>query len=700
MAPNPIALSMLIPTAISLALALYAFTRRKVVGARAYGFVMLSIAWWSFTYGLELASLDLGTMLFFGYLIYIGVVTMPVLYLILVLLYTGREQWVTTRNIILLFIIPAITLCICFTDQYTHLFYRNAAVAYGGPIPFLSATGGPWFWVHISYSYLASLTGTVLLAQILTHPSFEYRYQAAALLIGAVVPFLANVAFIFLRLRPFGYLEYSPFAFTFAGIVNAWGIFRYRLFDISPVARDTVVESMGDGMVVLDRQNRIVDGNKAAQRFFGWMSVPTGQPVRLVWKDWPQLLILCQSHDINDIEITRNFDGQKTYTDAEKSTLTDRRGKNRGTVILLNDITERKLREEEIKQANEKLEGSLRSAEQRNREITLLGEMAQWIHSSADMKDAYQIAAQYLAELFKGDSGFLAEVNSENQMVEVMASFGTPAGHNVFPVSHCLALKHGSIYESDGSDPSGVCPHLGEFHGCYLSIPLLVMDKPVGLLGVQKIRDLEEPPGSPDSVWLESHRNLLIAVGQELTVALANVELRESLREQSIRDPLTGLYNRRHMEEILDAELHRSRRSGKSIGLIMADLDHFKKFNDAYGHMAGDLLLKAVANLIRNIIRVEDTACRYGGEEFLIIFPAAGLQDTYTRAIQIQKEVRKITFSYEQQQLGNMTISMGVASFPENGNEASELIRTADEALYRAKDEGRDRVCLPYPLPP
>ncbi|MDD5313303.1 MAG: histidine kinase N-terminal 7TM domain-containing protein [Dehalococcoidia bacterium] len=700
MAPNPIALSMLIPTAISLALALYAFTRRRVVGARAYAFVMLSIAWWSFTYGLELASLNLAALLFFGNLVYVGVVTMPVLYLILVLLYTGREHWVTTRNVILLFVIPLITLCICFTDQYTHLFYRNVAVAYGGPIPFLSATGGPWFWVHITYSYLASLTGTVLLAQILTHPSFEYRYQAAAILIGAVVPLLANVAFIFLKLRPFGYLEYSPFAFTFAGIVNAWGIFRYRLFDISPVARDMVVESMGDGMVVLDRQNRIVDGNEAAQRFFGWESIPVGKPASPAWDDWPDLLVLCQSREINSVEITRNSDGRKQYTEAEKSPLTDRRGKNRGAVILLRDVTDRKLREDEIRKTNEKLEDSLKTAEQRNREITLLGEMAQWMHSSTDMADAYQIAAQYLAELFKGDSGFLAAIKNENQMVEVMASFGTPAGDKVFPVSRCLALRHSSLYESDGGDPSRICPHLGEFHGCYLSIPLLVMDKPVGLLEVQKIRGLGEPSGSPDGSWLATHRNLLISVGQELSMALANVELRESLREQSIRDPLTGLYNRRHMEDMLDAELHRSRRSGKPVGFIMADLDHFKQFNDTYGHMAGDLLLKAVANLIRNIIRVEDTACRYGGEEFLIILPAAGLQDTYTRAIQIQKEVRKITFSYEQQQLGNMTISMGVASFPDHGNEVPELIRTADEALYRAKDEGRDRVCLPYPLPP
>jgi len=226
-------------------------------------------------------------------------------------------------------------------------------------------------------------------------------------------------------------------------------------------------------------------------------------------------------------------------------------------------------------------------------------------------------------------------------------------------------------------------------------MPLLSQGKPLGLLGLQKSMTEEDRSLETMRKWLESHRQLLISVGQELALALANVKLRETLHEQAIRDPLTGLYNRRYVEEMLDIELRRSRRTGHSIGFIMADLDHFKRFNDAYGHGAGDLMLKAVAELIKKSIRAGDIACRYGGEEFLIILPAAGIQDTISRASQIQKDVRQISFTYEERQLGNMTISMGVAVYPEHGNEAAELIRVADQALYRAKNEGRDRVALP-----
>jgi len=178
-------------------------------------------------------------------------------------------------------------------------------------------------------------------------------------------------------------------------------------------------------------------------------------------------------------------------------------------------------------------------------------------------------------------------------------------------------------------------------------------------------------------------------------LALSNVKLREILREQATRDPLTGLYNRRYMDEMLARELSGSIRSKKGVGFIMGDLDYFKKFNDTYGHEAGDLLLKAVANLMRGTIRVEDIACRYGGEEFLIILPSASLQDAYRRATQIHESVEKISFELHGATIDGVTISMGVSAFPGQGKTADELIAAADAAMYRAKREGRNRVCLP-----
>jgi diguanylate cyclase (GGDEF)-like protein len=191
---------------------------------------------------------------------------------------------------------------------------------------------------------------------------------------------------------------------------------------------------------------------------------------------------------------------------------------------------------------------------------------------------------------------------------------------------------------------------------------------------------------------LEAKQRLAVAIAENLSLALANLKLRESLQNQAIHDPLTGLYNRRYLEETMDRELHRARRQETQLGVVMIDLDHFKDFNDTFGHAAGDALLSALANVITTGIRADDIACRYGGEEFLLIMPGASLETTRERADNLSQAVRNLQVKYQDQLLQSTTISLGVAIFPDHGLTAEEVIAAADAALYRAKQAGRDRV--------
>ncbi|MDP2046614.1 MAG: GGDEF domain-containing protein [Deltaproteobacteria bacterium] len=191
---------------------------------------------------------------------------------------------------------------------------------------------------------------------------------------------------------------------------------------------------------------------------------------------------------------------------------------------------------------------------------------------------------------------------------------------------------------------------------------------------------------------MEAKQRLAVAVAENLSLALANLKLRESLQNQAIHDPLTGLYNRRYLEETMDRELHRARRQQTFLGVVMMDLDHFKDFNDIFGHTAGDALLSAVANVITTGIRAEDIACRYGGEEFLLIMPGASLETTRERAENLRQSLKNLQVKYQGQLLKSTTISLGVAIFPDHGLTAEEVIAAADAALYRAKQAGRDRV--------
>ncbi len=174
-------------------------------------------------------------------------------------------------------------------------------------------------------------------------------------------------------------------------------------------------------------------------------------------------------------------------------------------------------------------------------------------------------------------------------------------------------------------------------------------------------------------------------------MALANMKLKEILQSLSVRDGLTGLFNRRYMEETLEREFAQADRNGKSVGIVMLDVDHFKKFNDTYGHEAGDLILIEMANLLSSHIRKFDVVCRYGGEEFLIIFPNTTISKTLERAEMIRHEIEDLKLSYNGHIL-HITVSLGTANYPDNGMTPDEVVKMADDALYRAKAEGRNRT--------
>jgi diguanylate cyclase (GGDEF)-like protein len=175
---------------------------------------------------------------------------------------------------------------------------------------------------------------------------------------------------------------------------------------------------------------------------------------------------------------------------------------------------------------------------------------------------------------------------------------------------------------------------------------------------------------------------------------LANLQLRERLRSQSIRDPLTGLFNRRYLEETLARELSRANRTGQSLGLIMFDVDHFKRLNDTFGHDAGDTVLRELGRFVERNFRTSDVACRFGGEEFVILVPDTELEQLERRAQRLREAIKQVAFSHQGIPLGTVTISLGAGISPDHGDSPDSLLGAADAALYRAKNAGRDRAVL------
>lgn len=351
---TPYVLPLVIAAAMSATLALTAWQRRPASGATPSALLMLALAEWQLGYALELGSADLPSELFWAKAQYLGMVMVPVLWLAFVLQYTGREKWLTRHNLVLLTIEPLVTLLLVWTNEVHGLIYSNIEVYTNGSFSKLDETFGTWAWVDVAYSYMLLMLGTLLLIQALIRSPRLYRRQVGALLIGAFAPWAAEVLSIS-GLRPFPHLDLTPFAFTLTGLAMVWGLFRFRLLDIVPVAREAIIEGMNDGVIVLDTQNRIVDLNLAAQRIIGCPASETiGQPATQVLSDRPDLFERYRDVTEAHAEIVLGEEEAQRIYDLRILPLYGRRGRLTGRLVVLRDITERKQMEETLQASEQK----------------------------------------------------------------------------------------------------------------------------------------------------------------------------------------------------------------------------------------------------------------------------------------------------------------------------------------------------------
>jgi PAS domain S-box-containing protein len=352
---TPFALLAFVAATISALLALLGDRRRPAPGAAWFSLLMLSLAWWSLGYAFELLSVDLAAIVFWAKVQYVGITAVPVLWLTLVLAYTDRSKWLTRRNLTFLFIVPVLTLLLVWTNEFHELIWMNVTLNTDGRFVRMDFSRGPWYWVNVIYAYALILLSILLLLRSLLRSRGLYRRQFAALLIGSLFPWLGNL--IYMTGLSFSHLDLTPFAFTLTGLSGGWGLLHYRLLDIVPVARDAVIESMGDAVMVLNAQNHLVDLNPAAQEIIGQPAREViGQPAGRVLSDWPALVEQYQNTTEAHTEITAATEEGKRHLDLSISPLYDRRGRLTGRLIVFRDITERKQVEEELKTYQEQLE--------------------------------------------------------------------------------------------------------------------------------------------------------------------------------------------------------------------------------------------------------------------------------------------------------------------------------------------------------
>ncbi|KQV33838.1 diguanylate cyclase [Massilia sp. Root335] len=322
-----------------------------------------------------------------------------------------------------------------------------------------------------------------------------------------------------------------------------------------------------------------------------------------------------------------------------------------------------------------------------NRELKLVAELLRAVEAVPSIPDAGPVIARTMPKLLPGVAGTLFLLRDDDpNMLDRHTQWGTPSDQpSAIDIESCWALRHGARYRTAGYDDPA-CAHYrapADETAGRLCIPLVTHDELVGMLHVE---GLARGPGE------DEQERLAVTVAEQLALALGNVRLRETLRRQSVLDPLTGLFNRRHFDAALKRELARARRKDVPVSLVLVDIDHFKRVNDEYGHAVGDAVLRTIAQQLRLGIREGDIACRYGGEEMVLLLPECTAFDAGARAEAIRIALGSIKPNAEGEGPERITASFGVAAYPVHAEDAEALFWAADKALYRAKEQGRDRV--------
>jgi PAS domain S-box-containing protein len=358
---NPYAILLSISALISGVVAVYAWRRRPAQGTLPLALLTLSAAEWSLGYAIATGLGDLAARTFWAQVQYPGIVLVPVSMFILVIEYTEHGQWLTRRRIVALSIVPILTVLLAWSNGAHNLIWKEIEIVAHDSLYTLNITYGAFFWVNAAYGYLLLAASALLLARSVLAASPLQRRQGATLLIGALLPWLGN--FLYLTgWNPFPHLDLTPFGYSLSGIVVAWGLFRYRLFDVVPLARARIVESMVDGVIVLDAYDRIVDVNHIAQEMIGRpLKEIIGHPAEQVFAVRPDLVEryadVYQLHRQNE-QISWGEGAAQRHYDLHISPLHSRRGDLRGRLITLHDITERKQTEKELRQAKEAAEAA------------------------------------------------------------------------------------------------------------------------------------------------------------------------------------------------------------------------------------------------------------------------------------------------------------------------------------------------------
>ena len=659
-------------TLISIYIACLALSRRNKPGVGTLALLMFAVAEWSFTSGLEAASIGIQAKVFWSKMEYVGAVSAPMLFFVFALEYGQKARWVKPIYLVLLSIFPIIGFIAAVTNESHGLIWTGFT-----PLPSQSNTliyeHGIGYFILIAYDYLMISIGIITLMEVWLHVKQPYRRQVGILLLGSIFPFMGGIVY---TLVP-GFLpglDLTPITFSVTGIVMAYGVFKFRLFDLTPIARDMLIEKLEDGILVLDAQNRVVDINPVAQNILGInYKEYLGQPVTNLVQFWPGISERLQESETIDTEFRLSTDPAR-YIQLHISPLRTRQDQLVGRLLVFRDVTRRQQTEAELAHTIE--------------ELGILNQISLAVTSGLDMEHVLKTLYEQCSQLVSIDIFYVAIYDEINSLIHIpiyyeRGHFQTGPTRDIKDhpgTIGAIIQSRKTIYINDGiktntSPLTKSTSILDKPTRSYIGIPLTLRDRVIGVISIQNYR--------PDA-YTEDQIRILERIAVQVAIAVENARLYGEVQRLAIIDELTGVYNYRGLQELGAREVERAQRFNRPLSILFFDIDDFRDFNNTYNHATGNIILRVVSERCHTILRSVDVLGRFGGDEFVALLPETDIANAEAVARRMVDEIANIKIPTPFGEM-SVTISIGISALSEENQNLAELIDRANHAEHQAK---------------
>jgi diguanylate cyclase (GGDEF)-like protein/PAS domain S-box-containing protein len=661
-----------------------AFRRRNKPGVGTLTLLMFAVAEWAFASGLEAAVVGLQYKVFWSKIEYLGGLSASTLFLVFVLEYLQKSRWLKPFYLILLSIIPIAGFLFTITNEWHRLIWTSFTL-YPNLHNVLVYGHGVGYYFLVAYNYLIISIGLIVLLEVWLRAKQPYRQQIGILLLGSLFPFVSGIVYnLFPEFLPG--LDLTPVSFSLTGLVIAYGILRFRLFDLTPLARDVLIEKMDDGILVLDEQNRIVDINPVALSMLGTtLKENLGQPIIKVFGFWPGIARHLQ--DNND-KVETEF---QLGTDPPHSIhllispLYGHHKQLAGKLLVFRDISQRQQTEAQLAHTIE--------------ELGFINRISLAVTSGLDMEHVVKTLHEQCSQLIPIDIFYIAIYDEANFLIHIPIFYengqylaGPSRDINDHPgtigtvIRSRKTLYINNTTEADTRPLQQSVSVMGKPIRSYIGIPLMLRERVIGVISIQNYH--------PDA-YTQDHIRILERISIQAAIAIENARLYSEVQRLAIIDELTGMYNYRGLQELGAREVERAHRFNRPLSLLFFDIDDFRNFNNTYNHSTGNIILRAFSERCRSILRTVDVLARYGGDEFVALLPETNIASAEAVARRMVEGVTADKIATPFGELG-VTISIGVTDLSEQRNHLSAMIDLANKAEHQAK-QGQKGIVVVAP---